>query len=209
MVSSTTLIAFALVSLAMVCSPGPNMVYLISRSITQGKRAGVISLLGVVAGFVFYVIATMLGLSAIFKTVPVLYLVVKWSGALYLLWLAWNTIKPGGKSVFTPQSLSIDSPKKLFLMGFVTNILNPKIAIMYASLLPQFIDIDKGSVLLQGSLLGMTQITISFMVNLLIVLIASKIYLWFSTRHKWLLIQRWLMASVLSALAVRLAFDRK
>lgn len=209
MISSTTFIAVALVSLAMVCSPGPNMIYLISRSITQGRKAGVISLLGVVAGFLLYVLAAMLGLSAIFKTVPFLYHIVKWAGALYLLWLAWSTIKPGGQSVFAPQTLSIDSPRKLFLMGFITNILNPKIAIMYASLLPQFIDLDKGYVWLQGSILGMTQITISLIVNLIIVLVSSKIYSWFSTRQKWLLIQRWLMASVLSALAARIAFDRK
>ncbi|RXZ78885.1 LysE family translocator [Paenibacillaceae bacterium] len=126
MISSSTFIAVALVSLAMVCSPGPNMIYLISRSITQGRKAGVISLFGVVAGFVFYVLATMLGLSVLFKTVPLLYQVVKWAGALYLLWLAWNAVKPGGQSIFTSQAVSIDSPRKMFLMGFITNAFNPK-----------------------------------------------------------------------------------
>ncbi|WP_249664169.1 LysE family translocator, partial [Lysinibacillus sp. D4B1_S16] len=95
----STLISFALVSLGMVCSPGPNMMYLISRSITQGRMAGFISLLGIMLGFIIYIIATMFGLTVLFITVPFLYELVKWSGAVYLLWLAWNSIKPGATSI--------------------------------------------------------------------------------------------------------------
>lgn len=85
MVSFGTLIAFVFVSLGMVCSPGPNMIYLISRTISQGRTAGVISLLGVILGFVIYMIATMFGLSALFITVPFVYETVKWAGAVYLM----------------------------------------------------------------------------------------------------------------------------
>lgn len=162
MVSVGTLIAFALVSLGMVCSPGPNMIYLISRSITQGRMAGIISLLGVVLGFVIYIVATMFGLSALFIAVPFVYQAVKWAGAAYLLWLAWNAIKPGASSVLEPRTLSIDTPRKLFIMGFMTNLLNPKIAILYVSLLPQFENPARGSLLIQGGALGLTQIIISF-----------------------------------------------
>ncbi|MCR8632021.1 LysE family translocator [Paenibacillus radicis (ex Xue et al. 2023)] len=210
MVTSGTLIAFAVVSLGMVCSPGPNMIYLISRSILQGRAAGVISLLGVILGFLIYIVATMFGLSALFLTVPFLYVLVKWAGAGYLLWLAWKAIKPGAVPIFAPkQSLSIDPPKKLFLMGLMTNLLNPKIALLYVSLLPQFVDPTRGSVLLQSAALGLTQITVSFTVNLLIVLAAIRIAEWFGTRPTWLRLQRWLMASVLTGLAARLAFERK
>lgn len=209
MVSLGTLIAFAFVSLGMVCSPGPNMIYLISRSITQGRIAGVISLLGVILGFVVYMIATMLGLTALFIAIPFAYEAVKWMGAAYLLWLAWNAIRPGAKSVLEPQNLSVDPPQKLFLMGFMTNLLNPKIAVLYMSLLPQFQDPTQGSLLVQGAILGITQIAVSFSVNLLIVLAASRVAAWFSTRPSWLRIQRWLMASVLTGLAVNLAFERR
>ena len=209
MVSVGTLIAFGLVSLGMVCSPGPNMIYLISRSITQGRMAGIISLLGVVLGFVIYIVATMFGLSALFIAVPFVYQAVKWAGAAYLLWLAWNAIKPGASSVLEPRTLSIDTPRKLFIMGFMTNLLNPKIAILYVSLLPQFENPARGSLLIQGGALGLTQIIISFTVNLLIVLTASKIAAWFRTRPTWLQVQRWLMASVLTGLAVRLAVERR
>jgi len=193
----------------MVCSPGPNMIYLISRSITQGRMAGFISLLGIMLGFIIYIIATMFGLTALFLAVPSLYEAVKWAGAAYLLWLAWNSIKPGATSIMEPRTIAIEPPQKLFLMGLMTNLLNPKIAILYVSLLPQFEDPEKGSLLLQGTVLGFTQITVSFIVNLLIVFTASRVAKWFGTRPTWLRVQRWLMASVLTGLAVRLAFERR
>ncbi|MEX0418197.1 LysE family translocator [Bacillus sp. C30] len=209
MVSFSTLLAFAIVSLSMVCSPGPNMIYLLSRSITQGRMAGFISLLGIMLGFIIYIIATMFGLTALFLAVPSLYEAVKWAGAAYLLWLAWNSIKPGATSIMEPRTIAIEPPRKLFLMGLMTNLLNPKIAILYVSLLPQFEDPEKGSLLLQGAVLGFTQITVSFIVNLLIVFTASRVAKWFGTRPTWLRVQRWLMASVLTGLAVRLAFERR
>ncbi|OPH57727.1 lysine transporter LysE [Paenibacillus ferrarius] len=207
MVSLGTLFAFAIVSLGMVCSPGPNMIYLISRTLTQGRIAGIISLLGVMLGFLIYIMATMLGLTALFTAVPVFFETVKFAGAIYLLWLAWNAIKPGSASILEPRKLAIDPPRKLFLMGFMTNLFNPKIAVLYVSLLPQFVDPARGSLLLQSATLGFTQITVSFIVNLLIVCTASKISVWFGTRPTWLRVQRWLMASVLTGLAVRLAFE--
>ena len=143
MVSLSTLVAFAIVSLSMVCSPGPNMIYLISRSITQGRMAGFISLLGIMLGFVIYIIATMFGLTVLFVAVPAVYEAVKWAGVAYLLWLAWNSIKPGATSIMEPRMISNEPPRKLFLRGLMTNLLNPKIAILYVSLLPQFEDPEK------------------------------------------------------------------
>lgn len=209
MISVGTLVAFGLVSLGMVCSPGPNMIYLISRSITQGRMAGIVSLFGVVLGFIVYITATMLGLTAIFNAVPAAYAAVKWAGATYLLWLAWKAIKPGSASILEPFALSVEGPRKLFLMGFMTNLLNPKIAVLYISLLPQFENPARGALLMQGATLGLTQIVVSFTVNLLIVLTASKIAVWFGTRPTFLKVQRWLMASVLAGLAVRLVVERQ
>lgn len=210
MVSFVNWSAFALVSLAMVLTPGPNMIYLVTRSLLQGRTAGFISLLGVILGFVFYMVSAALGLTAILIAIPYAYETLQWAGALYLLYLAWNAVKPGGGSVLSPRAdLGIDSARKLFSMGFVTNLLNPKIALLYLSLLPQFIEPEKGHVLFQSVTLGLTQIVISFSVNLAIVLTAGSIARWFSGRPAWLAFQRWAMASVLTALAVRLALDRR
>jgi threonine/homoserine/homoserine lactone efflux protein len=101
----------------MVLTPGPNMMYLVSRSITQGRRAGVVSLCGVAVGFLVYMAAANFGLSLIFLAVPGLYLAVKLAGAGYLGWLAWKALRPGGTSVFEPKRLTPDSPRRLFTMG--------------------------------------------------------------------------------------------
>jgi threonine/homoserine/homoserine lactone efflux protein len=210
MVGSTTLAGFALVALGMVCTPGPNMIYLLTRSIMQGRLAGFISLLDVVLGFVVYMTCAALGVTALLLAVPFAYGALKGAGALYLLYLAWNAIKPGARSVLEPRrDLMADGPGRLFLMGFVTNLLNPKIAVLYLSLLPQFIDPAKGHVLAQGILLGAVQISVSFSVNLAIVFAAGTLARWFATRPSWLKAQRWIMAGVLAGLAVRLVMDRR
>ncbi|WP_088343759.1 MULTISPECIES: LysE family translocator [Rhodomicrobium] len=209
MTSSADLAAFALIALGMVLTPGPNMIYLLSRSILQGRLAGFISLLGVVLGFVFYMVCAALGLTALLFAVPFAYEAIKWVGAAYLLYLAWTTVRPGARSVFEARKdLAIDSPRKLFAMGFFTNLLNPKIAVLYLSLLPQFIDPARGDVLLQSVTLGAAQILVSFSVNLTIVMAAGSVAAWFSARPGWIRMQRWIMASVLAALAVRLATER-
>src|SRR6187401_968153 len=123
-------VGFALIALGMVLTPGPNMVYLISRSICQGRVAGLISLGGVALGFVFYMLCASFGITALLLAVPFAYDALRFAGAGYLLWLAWQAVKPGGRSPFQVKQLAIDSPRKLFAMGFVTNLLNPKIAML-------------------------------------------------------------------------------
>ena len=202
-------LAFCLVSLGMVLTPGPNMVYLISRSICQGRTAGLISLGGVALGFVFYMMCAALGITAIVMAVPYAYDALRIGGALYLIYLAWQAVKPGGRSPFEVKNLPQDGPKKLFLMGFLTNLLNPKIAVMYLSLLPQFISPEHGSVLSQSLVLGFTQIVISVSVNATIAMLAGAIAVFLSGRPTWILVQRWLMGTVLAGLAVRMLTEAR
>jgi threonine/homoserine/homoserine lactone efflux protein len=207
MIPLTELLVFAGAALVVLITPGPNMIYLISRSICQGKAAGVISLLGVMAGLLIYVLATTAGLTALFVAVPVAYETLRWAGAVYLGWLAWQAVKPGARSPFEPKNLPPDSPRKLFLMGFLTCFLNPKVGVFYLSLLPQFIAPERGSVFVQSLVLGATQILLSFTVNLLVVLSAAKVWSWFASNPRWLATQRYVMGFVLAALAVRLTID--
>lgn len=205
----SALFAFGLVALGMVLTPGPNMVYLISRSICQGRTAGLISLGGVALGFVFYMLCAAFGITALVIAVPYAYDTLRISGALYLLYLAWQAVKPGGRSPFQVRALPQDSPRKLFMMGFVTNLLNPKIAVMYLSLLPQFISPEHGSVLAQSLVLGGLQIAISVSVNALIAVSAGAIAGFLAGRPLWIVLQRWLMGTVLAALAVRMLADAR
>ena len=204
-----TLLGFAFVSLGMVLTPGPNMIYLISRSITQGQAAGIVSLGGVALGFVFYMLCAAFGITALLFAVPYAYDALRFAGAAYLLWLAWQAVKPNGRSPFQVKKLQVDGPRKLFAMGFVTNLLNPKIAMLYLALLPQFIDPANGSVFTQGVALGFTQIAVSVSVNAMIALAAGSIATFLGTRPLWLLVQRWLMGTVLAGLAVKMALESR
>lgn len=204
----SSLLAFGLICLGMVLTPGPNMIYLISRSICQGRVAGLISLGGVALGFVVYMLCAALGITALLMAVPFAYDALKLGGALYLLYLAWQAVKPGGRSAFQLRDLPQDGPRRLFMMGFVTNLLNPKVAVIYLSLLPQFIVPDgHGSVLAQSLVLGFTQIMISVSVNALIALSAGSIATFLAAKPLWQLVQRWLMGTVLAGLAVRMALE--
>lgn len=206
---TSALIGFALVSLGLVLTPGPNMIYLISRSITQGPAAGIVSLGGVALGFVFYMLCAAFGITALLLAIPFAYDALRFAGAGYMLWLAWQAVKPGGRSLFQVKKLAIDSPRKLFAMGLVTNLLNPKIAMLYLALLPQFIDPTAGSVLMQSVVLGAIQIAISVSVNAMIALAAGSIALFLASRPSWMLVQRWLMGTVLAGLAVRMAVEAR
>jgi threonine/homoserine/homoserine lactone efflux protein len=205
----SSLLTFGLVALGMVLTPGPNMIYLISRSIGQGRKAGLISLSGVALGFVVYMVCAAFGITALLFAIPYAYDALRFGGALYLLYLAWQAIRPGGRSPFQVRNLPDDSPRKLFTMGLLTNLLNPKIAVMYLSLLPQFISPEHGSVLAQSLVLGGTQIVISVIVNAMIAISAASIAAFLGERPVWLTIQRWLMGTVLAGLAVRMATEAR
>ncbi|WP_422417908.1 LysE family translocator [Pseudomonas sp. GZD-222] len=196
-------------ALLMVLTPGPNMIYLISRSICQGRMAGITSLVGVVAGFLVHMTAAAVGLTALFMAVPLGYDLLKWAGAAYLLWMAWQAVKPGARSPFEARELSPDSPGKLVMMGFLTSVLNPKVAMFYLSILPQFISPKHGSLLAQSLMLGLTQITVSFSVNLLIALFAAGLSAWFMRYPLWLMVQRYVMGFVLAGLALRLVQEQR
>jgi threonine/homoserine/homoserine lactone efflux protein len=203
------LLTFGLVSLGMALTPGPNMLYLVSRSICQGRTAGLISLGGVALGFVFYMLSAALGITALLLAVPFAYDALRFGGALYMLWLAWQAVKPGGRSPFQVRDLPADSPRKLFAMGFITNLLNPKIAVLYLSLLPQFIEPQRGHVLEQSLVLGSVQIAFSLTVNSVVALMAGSIAVFLARRPAWILVQRWLMGTVLAGLAVRMATEAR
>ncbi len=209
MPEAKTLIAFALVCLAMSLTPGPNMLYLIGRSISQGRAAALVSLIGVAAGFIVYLVSAALGITALLMAAPLAYDVLRFGGAVYLLWLAWQAIKPGGAGPFQVRELPKDSPTKLIALGFLTNLLNPKAAMLYLSLLPQFIDPARGEVLSQSLVLGGTQIAISLSVNASIALAAGTIAGFLAGRPAFVIVQRWLMATVLGGLAIRMATEAR
>lgn len=206
MVTLSQILPFAAIALGLVLTPGPNMIYLISRSLCQGRKAGYISLTGVALGFMFYMLCAALGITALIMAVPLAYDALRIAGACYLLYMAWQAVF-GGKSPFHLRDLPPDSARKLFTMGLLTNLLNPKTAVIYLSLLPQFIKPEQGHVLAQSLTLGMTQIVTSLVVNGLIIFAAGTIAQFLAERPTWQKIQRWLMGTVLAGLALKLVLD--
>jgi len=195
---------FALAVLLLALTPGPVWIYLISRTLTQGRRAGYFSLLGVVAGVFVHLLAAALGLSALLLAVPAAFNVIKLAGAAYLLWLAWSTLRGSGFS-FTPAPLDPVPNRVLFRQSMIASVVNPKVAVFYLSLFPQFVDPASGPVLLQSLALGIVHISVSTLVDGTLVTVAGALSAWIARRPGWLRVQRWVLGSAFGALAIWLA----
>ena len=179
-----------------------------SRSISQGPKAGLISLAGVAVGFIFYVGCAAFGITALLMAVPYAYDALRYAGALYLLYMAWQAVRP--VAVRRSRCASCRAARAHVVHhGAGDQSAQPKIAVMYVSLLPQFIQPDHGSVLTQSLALGMTQVAVSLSVNALIALMAGSIAGFLAGRPLWMVAQRWLMGTVLAGLAVRMALESR
>ena len=195
---------FAFAVLLLAATPGPVWVYLISRTLAQGRRAGYFSLLGVMAGVFFHLCLAAFGLSALLLAVPVAFDAIKLAGAAYLLWLAITTVRGAGFS-FTPEPLEPVPDRVLFRQALVASVVNPKVAMFYLSLFPQFVNPAAGSVLAQSLVLGVVHVTISTLVDGALVTVAGALAGWFVRRPGWLRMQRWFLGTAFGALAVWLA----
>jgi threonine/homoserine/homoserine lactone efflux protein len=204
MPSPETLAIFAALSLGLAATPGPNMLYIVTRSLAQGTRAGMVSLIGCQFGSLFIMVLAALGITAALFAVPYAYDALRLGGAAYLAFLAWQSIKPGGRDIFAPQPLPPEPSQKLFAVGFLTAALNPKVALFYVAVLPPFID-PAGPVLAQGLILGATQIITCLAFDALLVWGSGGVSRFLATRPLWLAAQRWVLGAALALLAVKLA----
>jgi threonine/homoserine/homoserine lactone efflux protein len=210
MPSTTNLALFALASVLLALTPGPNLLYLVSRTLCQGRSAGIVSLAGTTTGFLFYALCAALGLSAVFVAIPVLFDAVRFAGAGYLLWLAWDAVRPrGGGGLFARRDLPSLQPAVLFRTGVLTSILNPKVALFYLALFPQFVDPSRGSVLVQSLVLAAVQIGIGAASDLLFVLVAARAARWLAERPLWVTAQRWVLGGIFAGIALKLALDTR
>lgn len=209
MVPLSALAGFGALAFTMALTPGPNQAYLVSRSICQGRRAGLVSLLGVVLGFLVFLMLTAFGIAAVFLANPSAYRALSAAGGLYLGWMAWKALRPGGASPFEARDLPPDTPRRLVAMGFLTNVLNPKAAALYLSLLPQFIQPARGHLLAQGLELGLLQILVSACVNAAFICAAGSLAAFLAARPRWILAQRWFMGLVLLGLSIHMLLGLK
>ncbi len=207
MIPLDTWLLFIVACVALALTPGPNLLYIVSRTLVQGRPAGLISLAGTISGLMFHVLAAAFGLSALLLAVPMAYETVRVAGACYLAWLAWQTWRappPGACDATAAQPYFT-----LWRDGAATGILNPKVALFQLALFPQFVDPAQGSVLVQSLLLGATQLVVLARIDALWVLAASRARNLIGTRPAWGAWSRRILAGVFAGLAAPLIMDER
>ena len=160
MPSASTLAVFALASFLLIVVPGPAVLYVVTRSIAQGRRAGLVSMLGVEAGGLVHVAAAAVGLSAIIASSATAFTVVKLAGAAYLISIGVRRLV-AREEALPAATVAGRSAKRLFAQGVVVNVLNPKTAVFFLAFLPQFVDPARGTVTLQFLVLGLTFVAVA------------------------------------------------
>src|SRR5262245_39486999 len=161
MPDSTNLQLFAIASLVLAITPGPAVLYIVTRSMTQGRMAGVVSCLGVSVGGLVHVLAAALGVSAALAASVVAFNVVKYAGAAYLVWLGIRTLTQPS-AVATLQRSDPQPLARIFQDGVIVNVLNPKTALFFLAFLPQFVTPSRGDVPVQCAMLGGLFVLIAF-----------------------------------------------
>lgn len=208
MPDANSLLLFMLATIALNVTPGPDMLYVITRSVGQGRAAGVASSLGIAAGCFVHISAVTFGLASLMMAVPAAYEVVKYAGAAYLIYLGVRTLTSRQpKDAETP--IKDTSLQKIFLQGVITNVLNPKVALFFLAFLPQFVN-RESNVAAQIIFLGILFNTSGTLVNVIVALAASYTGVQFKTRIGNSSVFRWLTGGVFIGLGVRLALlERK
>ncbi len=205
----STLAFFAAAALVLTATPGPDMLLLASRSVSQGQGAGFLTLAGIVLGTYCHALAAAFGLSQLIATVPVAYEIVRWAGCAYLAYLAWKTLASRAFN-FSPSAKLKRMPlRRIFGEGLITNLLNPKMALFVLALFPQFVRPDNGSIVAQTLVLATVLNGIGLIVNGAVILLVGQIRRGLSMPGRLRKLPQYLLASVFAGLACRLAFGER
>jgi threonine/homoserine/homoserine lactone efflux protein len=201
----TTLGLFSGACLALTMTPGPDMLLIASRSVTQGRSAGFASLAGILVGTYCHAMLAAFGLSQLFLAVPLAYDIVRFAGAAYLLYLAWKTLRASPMPT-SPAASEARSPiRKIFRQGLLTNLLNPKMALFVLALFPQFVRPQDGGVAFQIMMLATVLNFIGLIVNGVVILTASQLSQRWAGRRYQSRVPQYILGSVFAGLAFRLA----
>ncbi|PEL13468.1 LysE family translocator [Bacillus sp. AFS017336] len=163
MFDSTTLLLFIGTAIILIIIPGPDLIFTLTQGMTNGRKAGVVTAMGLSLGNIVHTLAAALGLSLIIKTSVVLFTIFKSLGAIYLFYLAYKSLKHR-KEVLSLNNENNSETKGLFFKGLLMNILNPKVAIFYLTFLPQFVDYKAPHVALQMCILGLIFIILTALI---------------------------------------------
>jgi threonine/homoserine/homoserine lactone efflux protein len=207
MPEKTAFLTFLLAAFALNIAPGPDMLYVIGRSVGQGRKAGIVSALGIFAGCWAHILAAAVGIAALLRSSPMAFHTVRYAGAAYLLYLGVKTIVQRNR--LETQQLARESLSNIFRQGVITNVLNPKVALFFLAFLPQFVDARRGSVALQILILGLIFNVGGTLVNVGVAYAGGTIGDLLRRSPRFALIQKWLTGMVFIGLGARLAWQRR
>lgn len=202
-----TLILFSLACLALTATPGPDMLLIAARSAAQGRMAGLFTYLGVATGSFIHALALAFGLSQLFLAVPYAYEAVRYAGAFYLAYLAWQAFTARDSFSSQGQADKARSMLVIFRQGMVSNLLNPKVALFFLALFPQFIDPTAGAIGMQILVLAVILNVVGFAVNMTVVLLAGSVSLVSTNAQSFGKWSRYFLGTVFGGLAAKLIFD--
>jgi len=195
---------FITASIALLLTPGPAVLYIVARSVEQGRRAGLVSVLGIEAGGLFHVMAATAGLSAILMSSALAFDIVKYLGAGYLIFMGIRTLR--AKDVPTDMVIEKKSHRQLFTQGVVVNVLNPKTALFFFAFLPQFVDPARGAVSLQFLILGLIFVGLATVTDSGYALVAGTAGAWLQHNPHFQRFQRYVAGTVYIGLGITAAF---
>lgn len=205
MADFSSLPVFAAAALALTAIPGPDMLLIASRSVSQGRSAGFLTYAGIATGTYCHALVAALGLSRLFIAVPVAYEIVRWAGCFYLLYLAYRTATSGGAS-FTPDTtMQRMAARRIFFAGLGTNLLNPKMALFVLALFPQFVSPGGSGIVSQTLLLVTILNAIGLGVNGTVIFLSSHIRSRLAGFSRFPKLPQYGLAAVFTALAGRVA----
>ncbi|GGD90804.1 LysE family translocator [Rhizobium anhuiense] len=205
----STLMIFAAAALVLTATPGPDMLLIASRSVSQGRAAGFLTYAGIALGTYCHALAAAFGLSQLFVTVPAIYEAVRWAGCCYLLYLAYKTIRSEVTAFAPASTLRRLSGRRIFFAGLATNLLNPKIALFVMALFPQFVTAQSGSITMQMLVLATVLNGIGLVVNGAVIILGSQIRTRLASLSRFPKMPQYMLATVFTGLACRLALQAR
>lgn len=205
----STLMIFAAAALVLTATPGPDMLLIASRSVSQGRAAGLLTYAGIALGTYCHALAAAFGLSQLFVTVPAIYEAVRWAGCCYLLYLAYKTIRSEVTAFAPASTLRRLSGRRIFFAGLATNLLNPKIALFVMALFPQFVTAQSGSITMQMLVLATVLNGIGLVVNGAVIILGSQIRTRLASLSRFPKMPQYMLATVFTGLACRLALQAR
>ena len=189
--SGQNLLLFVGAALVLLLIPGPAVLYVVARSVAQGRKAGIVSVLGIHTATLIHILAAALGLSVLVLSSALAFNIVKYAGAAYLVWLGFRKLFGPAEAVGADGQLERYSYPRLFRDGFIVNLLNPKTALFFLAFLPQFVDVSKGNVAMQITILGLLLAALGFMTDSMYALLAGGVGNWLKRSRGYVKFERY------------------